>query len=150
MDFSQIMIAIAAIWGAVLSTYTAIRSFSKEKPKIKVKLSYGFLAYGPDLSPQMLLLEAANVGRWTVTLSSCGLTLPSRITPFMTFIKPQSNKEFPCELSPGKNLLVWMEKSELSENLRSHRFRDTIKIRGVYKDAVGNSYTSKSLKFSIE
>ncbi|MHA1228773.1 MAG: hypothetical protein ACTSPV_18760 [Candidatus Hodarchaeales archaeon] len=67
MNWAQLIIAIAAIWGAVLSTYTDIRNFIKEKWRIKVELSYGLLTHDPQLS-KMLLLKAVNIGNQTVNL----------------------------------------------------------------------------------
>lgn len=149
MNLNQTIIAIVAIWGVGLSTYIAIRNFKKEKPKIKVGLSDGILVHGPQISPPMLLLEAANIGKCTVTLSSCGLKLPSKNMPFMVFVRPGCHQGLPYELIPGKNFLVWMEKSDIINELKSHNFKSSIKISGVYKDAVGNSYTSKSLNYKL-
>ena len=46
MNIYQIIIVLVAIWGASLSTYIAIRSFKKEKPQIRVDLSYSSLLNG--------------------------------------------------------------------------------------------------------
>ena len=150
MNIYQIIIALAAIWGAGLSSYIAIRNFGKEKPRIKVKLSNGFLVSDNyQSSPPMIFLEAANIGTFDITLSSCGLKLPSKNMPFMVFVRPGCHQGLPYELIPGKNFLVWMEKSDIINELKSHNFKSSIKISGVYKDAVGNSYTSKSLNYKL-
>lgn len=149
MNIAQIIITVAAIWGAGLSTYTLINNRTKDKPKIKAKLTFGFLTSGPQLSSQMLFLEAANIGNRIVTLSSCGLRLPPRGKRVMIFVKPGGGEELPCEVAPGKNLTVWVEESEIAQDLKSNGFNNTVKISGFYKDAIGNSYTSKSVKFPI-
>jgi len=150
MNIYQIIIALAAIWGAGLSSYIAIRNFGKEKPRIKVKLSNGFLVSdNHQLSPPMIFLEAANIGTFDITLSSCGLKLPSKNMPFMYFTEPGGPQKLPYELGPRKNFRAWMKRSDIINDLQSHNFKATIKISGIFEDAVGNSYTSKTLNFKL-
>jgi len=81
MNIYQIIIVLVEIWGASLSTYIAIRSFKKEKPQIRVDLSYGSLLNGSQETP-FFFLAAAYIGNRTVALSSCGLKLPSKESLF--------------------------------------------------------------------
>lgn len=147
MDYTQILIAIVALWGAALSTYTLTINIRKEKTRVKVDLKFGFLTYGPDLSSQMLFLEAANIGNKEVTMSSCALRLPTKQT--LVFLDPQTNKKLPHKLPPGESLSVWSTESDITERLRSAGFKNAVKIRGVYRDAIGNSYISKSKKLPL-
>jgi len=54
MNIYQIIIALAAMWGAILSSYIATRNFRKDNPRVKVKLSGGFLVFDthPSSPPQ--------------------------------------------------------------------------------------------------
>ncbi|MCD6317512.1 hypothetical protein J7M02_00405 [Candidatus Aerophobetes bacterium] len=149
MDYAHIIIAIVAIWGAGLSTYTLIRNIIKEKPRIKVKITFGVLAQGSHLSPRMLFLEANNVGKPAVTLSSCGLRLPKTANQFLLFIPLGSNKRLPCKLSPWENLTVWMKEASIMQNLKSSGFKNAVKVHGFYKDTVGNLYISKPIKLKL-
>lgn len=148
MNIYQIIIALAAMWGAVLSSYIAIRNFRKDNPRVKVKLSGGFLVFDTHpSSPPMIFLEAANIRTFDITLSSCGLKLPSK--KIMYFTEPGGTQELPYELDPRKNFRVLMKKSHIINELKSYNFKGTIKISGFFEDAVGNSYTSKTLNFKL-
>ncbi|MCK4418330.1 hypothetical protein KAV79_00800 [Candidatus Aerophobetes bacterium] len=77
MNYIQIIIAIVAIWGAGLSTYTAIRNSIKEKFRIKVELGSGFLT-----GDKIAFLKAANIGNRPVTLSSCEFSVKPTIKEY--------------------------------------------------------------------
>lgn len=146
MNIYQIIITLAAIWGAGLSTYIAIRSFKKEKPQIRVNLSYGSFVNGSRETP-VFFLAAANIGNHTVTLSSYGISLPSKESLF--FLGPDGLQKFPYELLPGREFSIQIKKSSIINNLKSQSSKGIIKISGFYIDDVHNYYTSKSLKFQI-
>jgi len=150
MGHTQIIIAIVAIWGASLSTYTAIRNFIKDKFRVKVELGYGILPYGPQYS-KTVLLKAANIGNRTVTLSSRELKAkpPTKEKIELTLTDPEGTVQLPCELAPGKSLHAWKKESDIIEGLRNSGFKGIAKIFGVYRDAIGNSYKSKPLKIKI-
>jgi len=97
----------------------------------------------------MIFLEAANIGTFDITLSSCGLKLPSKNMPSMYFTEPGGTQELPCKLDQRKNFCVWMKRSDIINDLKSYNFKDTIKISGFFEDAVGNSYTSKTLNLKL-
>ncbi|MHA1330678.1 MAG: hypothetical protein ACTSR2_06345 [Candidatus Hodarchaeales archaeon] len=61
-------------------------------------------------------------------------------------MNPEGSERLPCELSPGKNLFVWRKESDIIKGLKASGFKGTVKISGVYKDAVGNSYSSKNFR----
>ena len=95
----------------------------------------------------MIFLEAANIGTFDITLSSCGLKLPSKNT--MYFTEPGGTQKLPYEIDQRKNFRVWMKRSDIINALKSYNFKGTIKISGFFEDAVGNSYTSKTLNFKL-
>lgn len=67
----------------------------------------------------------------------------------MYFTEPGGTQKLPYELAPRKNFRVWMKRSDIINDLKSHNFKGTIKISGIFEDAVGNSYTSKTLNFKL-
>jgi integrase/recombinase XerD len=145
MNIYQIIIAIIAAWGAGLSTYTAIKKFREEKPRIKLELSDIPLIYDdPLLLLCILSLEVTNIGKFTITLSSCGIELPSEN---IFFLESGDGQELPYELEPRKSFCAWMERSDIIKRLESYNFKDDIKISGFCTDTLDNFYTSKTLNF---
>ena len=69
VDWIAPITALVALYGAVLSTYTLISSRRDKRRRVKVELSAGFLATGPDLSAAMLLIKVSNPGHITVIIA---------------------------------------------------------------------------------
>ncbi len=139
---------IIAVYGAVLSTYTAWAARQEKKRKIKVELSYGFSVSPPMVGPKSLFISALNMGKPTVTLTSMGLVLPDK--RYLTPLYPKSNVSFPYALLEGKNCSVWIELKELAEQLKQEGYSGKVSLIGFYNDAIGGKYKSKPLEFDIE
>jgi hypothetical protein len=123
----------------------------EHKREIKVQLAYGFQRdFLGEVSSPLLLSSAMNSGTKTVTLTSSGLILPNKDKRYMFFVEPHSNVHFPYELTEGKSCEVWLTQRELETDLQREGFSGTIKVRGYYRDAIGNQYKSKPIKFNIE
>jgi hypothetical protein len=145
-----IITLIIAMYGAILSTYSIWNARQEHRREVKVRLSYGFSTH--PFAPQglLLIIEALNTGRKTVTLSSTGLILPTKDKKYYTFLRPNSNVTFPYDLPEGKNCSVWIGTKELSENLKQEGYSGKIELKGYYGDAIGGKYKSKSIKFDID
>lgn len=81
MEFSNwdiVITLIIAVYGAGLSTYTIWSARKEHKRELKVELMYGVSTH--PLAPKglLLIIQALNTGRKTVTLSSMGLILPNK------------------------------------------------------------------------
>lgn len=146
----MIITLIIAIYGALLSSYSVWASKQEKKREIKVQLSYGFHAGPPSVGPMMLIISALNTGQKRVTLTSMGLILPKKDEKFLTFLRPDSNVNFPCDLIEGKGCDVWVTTKELAVDLKHEGYSGKVSLKGYYRDAIGGEYRSKSLKFDIE
>lgn len=142
---------LIAIYGALLSTYSIWTRRQEHKREVKVELSYG-ITRSPllEVSPLMLILSALNTGTKMVTLTSMGLILPRKDKKYLTILQPESNVTFPYELLEGKNCSVWIGIEKLAKDLKHEVYSGKIDLKGYYKDAIGNEYRSKSVKFDIE
>lgn len=146
-----IITLIIAIYGAILSTYTIWNSKQEHKREIKVKTTYGFIKSPiTGVSPLMIMSTAMNTGRKTVSITSMGFILPNKDREYLILLKPQSNVIFPYDLAEGKSCQVWDTAKELAEDLKHEGYSGRIDLRGYFKDAIGNEYRSKPMKFSIE
>jgi len=149
MGWVEIIIALVAVYGAIISTYNLIIHRERTKVRVKIKLSFGFLHYSAGLdSKHSLILEAINIGARPVTISSQGFILPNKrqlICP-----NPYSNVQFPLELSEGRNCMSWYELKIIADALAQEGFSGIFKLVGFYRDVAANTYMSKPLKFDID
>ncbi|MGO9019660.1 MAG: hypothetical protein ACLQVJ_15060 [Syntrophobacteraceae bacterium] len=148
MNWTAIVTAAVAVYGAALSTYTLIQNRKEKRRQIRVKLSNGFLTSGPELSPAMLLIEATNPGNRTVILNTVGISLPDKKT--LAFPIPHSNVRFPHPLPEGNSCLVWTPLKELAQQLRQEGYSGKVKLVGFYRDQVGTQYSSNAFAFEID
>jgi hypothetical protein len=139
--------ALVALYGAILSTHHLLLAHREKERTIKVSISNGFFTFGPRLSELMILVEAANPGERTVTLHAPTLRLPDG----KQVVLPSGNSSvsFPYELQEGKSCTAWIEAKELAAALRGHGYSGHVKFRAQFRDAVGNSFTSRPWSFNI-
>lgn len=149
MDSTDIITALVALYGAILSTVVAVREWRAKRPRIRVKTSMGFLdlARG-NVSDAMVFVEAANPGQKPVTLSSVGFILPFKGKVFLR--QPQGSVRIPCELAPESACQVWINARELGQLLRSHGFSGKLKLVGFYGDQVGRTHKSKAFEVDAD
>lgn len=148
MDIKNTITLFVAIYGSVLSTYLAYMQRRDRKPKVKVKVSYGFLTSGSRISDTHILVEAANIGDKPVTVSSSSLELPdgSQVINFTN----NSTSNLPSELTHGKNITFWYDVKPLASELYKRGYRSTIKIRARICDQASNVFFSKSMDFDVD
>ncbi|MGB9845867.1 MAG: hypothetical protein ACPLF9_08930 [Methanothermobacter tenebrarum] len=148
MAWTEYIIAAVAVYGACLSTYTLCVQIIRNRPKVKVKISQGFLTSSMGrLSASMLFLSASNLGQKTVTLSSFGIRIP--YNKQLIIPNPEGDVRFPHELLPGKSCQIWIEVSEIVETLKSEGFSGKINLIGFYRDQTDRTYRSKPFNFDI-
>ena len=148
VSITALVALLIALYGAVLSTYTLVSSRRDKRRQVKVELSTGFLATGPDLSAAMLFIGISNPGHITVTLNIPGIQLPNRET--LVFPDPPSDVRFPHELAPGKGCRVWTPLADLAERLKEKGFSGKVKLVGFCTDAVGTTCKGKSWKLNVD
>jgi hypothetical protein len=69
-----VVTGLVAVYGAVLSTWNAWVKHRDGKPRIQVKVTYGYATAGPHLGPTSLFVTAMNRG-CDLTLSGAGILL---------------------------------------------------------------------------
>ena len=124
---------VIAIYGAVLSTIALVWNIynsSQDKPKVKVRVNFGFTSSAVGTSGHLLIVTAINKGKRSVYLFSMGL---------------RSGKEdllnlktsgLPCEVKGGGSHSEWFEVKELKDRQFDYAW---------YRDATGKIYKSKSI-----
>ena len=129
------------LYGVILTTYTIIKSNKEKRRQISVKVSNGWLVYGPELSKFMLIITIANPGNRTVAINTPHIKLPDRRVMF--FPRPSSNVTFPHELEEGKDCTVWNEMEMLKHSLIKHGYSGKVKLEANVSDRTGKVYKAK-------
>ena len=142
---TEIITALVAVYGALLSTYIALREWKGRSPNIKVNLSMGFYYLGASVSDAQVSLDASNPGEKAVSLSSLGLILPDKTR--VAFMEDESHVTFPYKILPESSCKVWWDARGLAHGLRSMGFSGELKLVGFYGDEVGRTYESKPFEF---
>jgi hypothetical protein len=62
IDVRWAVTVLVAGYGAVLSTYNTYISRKQSRHQIKVKISFGWLTYGPNLGDDMVMTESRSPG----------------------------------------------------------------------------------------
>lgn len=145
MDTIAIITIAIAIYGAFLSTYTAIDRIKENRVKIEVEMRLGFIL---PSKKQLVFLSAGNHGRKPVSMG-IGLFITPDGTSFITEGIGESPK-MPCEISPGQKCEVWLEAELIADFLTEQGFKGKNKLGGMFKDQLGNTYKAKPLEFDIE
>ena len=137
----EISAGVVAWYGAIVATLSAFilfLNYLRDRGRIKVKLSQGFLAYGSNLGKDVqLFIEAINVGRRPVTLTSVGFSLKNGKQ--LVIIKPEPIN-FPYELQEGKSIQVWVDKNDIFQSVPREKTKITC---AWYRDATGKIYKTK-------
>lgn len=144
----QIITAIVAFYGAVLSTITVVMTRRDKKRRLHTSIRYGLLTYGPTLSPPHLLLVAANPGHVSVTIRSAAVWLSNGKTA--PILPGQSEISMPHEFLPGQSATCWVEVHPLAQALHDKGVSGGVKLRAQFSDATGKEYLSKAIRFNVD
>lgn len=136
LDFSQIYSPIVATLAFGLSLLLAIYEIRKNKPRVKIKISYGTLMnFNNESSESLFVFDIHNVGHIPVTISSCGWFHPDNTRS--QWLIPY-NLRLPYEIAPHKITDAYFAKRWL------HQYKSVENICGFYvKDEEGNMWKKK-------
>lgn len=140
LSWSDVLTALVAIYGAVLSTIVFIKEQQKNRRQVNLTLTYGFLTFDHGLSDQMLIFQISNPGYKNVTINGPQLRLhdnKSMIFPF-----PNSNVKFPYTLEEGKSVHTWIELKELIRGLKANGYNGTVKFKAKISDQTGKDFST--------
>jgi hypothetical protein len=146
IDLKWAVAVIVAAYGAGLSSYNTYIARKQSQHQIAVKVTFGWLTNGPNLSEDMLMVEASNPGHRAITLTSVGFLL--RDGRQLALLDPQGSKSLPHHLAEGTNIMHWIPMREMSDTLHKNGLTGKVKLRGFYKDAVGATHQSERASFN--
>ena len=111
-------------------------------PSLRVKLAFGCLVDGPELSEQMLLFTVANPN-YDRPVQLVSLHLPLKGVADLVFPYLDGERRMPCIVEPGTKFTFWVSLSAVETTLRSRNY--TGPIHAVATDAPGNEHVSNSV-----
>jgi hypothetical protein len=147
-SWSTVITASVALYGAALSTINALWAWRDKRRVVRVSASRGFPVIGPDLGPEMIVLEAVNSGNQSVNLKSAGFRFPDSRQAILP--QAQGTVRLPYELKGGDGCNVWADPRDLAFQLRNQGFAGTLKLVPFYVDALGRKHNGKPFDFNIE
>lgn len=147
----NIVTTVIALWGAVLSSWI----FFKERFKtIKVSLGIGLIKYpvpfgtSKSVSDPILSVDANNHTNRIAVLEIPEIELSSKDKSILVNYK--SNITFPYELKPYNRCVAWVDLKNFAKNMVEKGHSGTIRIRGVYRDALGKKYKGKYMDLDLD
>lgn len=137
----RVTTAVVAAYGAILSSYVALRTLGKDRRRLRISAGLGVIARGPQYERTVVTLRAENIGHRGVQLSSCGFVVGGSLMFVPTGI--QGSVVLPTELKDGAGCSMLIEVHDLVERLKQVGFGPRGKVRVFFKDALGTTFTSK-------
>lgn len=143
-----IVTGLVAVYGAFLATWNAVTKHLETKPRIKVKITFGWPTFGPELGPDSIVITAFNEGQHPVTLVAGGLRLPDNSTTHHP--EPSGTVKFPHELERAQSCFMFIPKRVVAETVIRAGFSGTVDVKGFYRDALDKTYTGEPVEVIIQ
>jgi len=139
------------LYGALLTTYTIIKSNKKKKPQLSVSVllrwrpKYRYSKVGSEVHSILV----TNTGSKKVKVNTPYLELPSGESIFS--IPSSSPYRFPMWLESWDNCFILMEMKQIKDRLVELGNKGTVKLKGKVSDATDMVYLSKeSIDFNVD
>ena len=153
----NIILAIAAIYGAAMSTVNQlqIRRQMQRRLSVSVKQAVMDLPRIPDAQGgrsaapvHLFIIQAVNSGLLPVTLKDAGIIFPDG--KFLTkAFSPRRDKQFPLELLPGNDHEVHVDSYDVLNAIKGNGINGEIVVQGYFTTPL-KQYKSKRVRLNVE
>jgi hypothetical protein len=147
--FSTSTLVVGTI-SALTLAWTIIWSVStrrlKTRPQLKVRSTWAFLTYGPEVGPLCIQTTAANTGLAPVTVDSCSMLVGSKRGSRVAIIEwvNQNPQPLPVRLEPGEHWTGLAHADSIKVGLDHHLGRRRRwRVRPLVGDPAGRSYKAR-------
>lgn len=147
MSTIEIITAVIAIYGALLSTVTFALHKLEKRQRIKVKLWLGFVAVGPSNPEDVVIMEAANAGSVAVHLSNCCIRLPDKQQFVARF---HYDKPLPVTISPGESVQAFLASEKFMETLKKNDYPTIVTVSAEFSNKAGKVFRSKKETLNLD
>ena len=139
MDWIEIIIALVALYGALLSTWNFVQNIRSRKRKLTVQIEKGRSASGQDI----IIMRIKNPpGYATVTFDSPQFILPN--DKIVMIGNPLNGVRFPYELTGGNHCPIIYLKQDVERGAKSFEYSGVIELRAKVVDGADKAYISKT------
>jgi len=136
---------LAAGWGAILSTCVFLWQLLENTRRMKVTLNISLTKNNFGNVETLLSLQASNISKRPISLSSYGLKLPDEK---QLWFPNESPDRFPTTLTDGHACTMWRNIRSLAQSIKDEGFSGDISIIGLFRDVTGKEYHSKKMIFN--
>jgi len=151
MDLTEIIIAIAAFWGAILSTITLIQKLLEDKPRITVHPGMTAEHFNNEV---YIVLIVRNFGKKSVTLSYAYVEEIPKISFIQKILniiyKKREERPFGSTEDRIDKIEVFSHKNYaipiLIYDVPDKWLKSTVDLQGTVIDQLGNEYRSEVIK----
>ncbi len=142
-NLKDVVLFLLAIYAAILSTLNFVQARRKERRSIRVRMSTSLPAYGPELGPPHLTIEAVNDGHREVTVDTLTIELPDggHLATFTPGGLPgYPDTPLPARLGEGDVARKLFSYGAVGRALLGRGISNKIAVTPVCKDTVGGQY----------
>jgi hypothetical protein len=154
----NVILAIAAVYGAVMSTINQIqiRRQTQRRLLVSMKQDVRQLPRIPDAqggrtaaSVHLFVIQAVNSGLVPVTLKGTGMILPDGNLLTQGFVPKQGSKPFSLELVSGADHEVHMDAYEVLKAIKGNGISGHVIVQGYFTTPL-KQYKSKKVHLNVE
>jgi hypothetical protein len=147
INWTDIVVAIAAFWGALLSTVIFIKDLKKGKSKLQVKTATSLLGL-PTGSRWQIRVKAINTGSVTIKLAAIHIAMPDGKN-YVQIHSPTS-PSLPYDLPPHESYTHFFDEERFRIKAKELGLVGKIKIVPFVTDQMEKDYRSKPFKINLK
>lgn len=152
-DILSLLIAIAAVWGAFLSTKVFFAQRAEKRPNIRVQLRTAItsslrLNESEFEGFRLFSVEAANIGAVPVTLDGCGFFFPNNT--YWKVLHPFIRVEFPYLLQPGTRCDVMVRVDDVLKDLSKQGFTSAVDVVPFFSDQLSREWRGEPFTIPVD
>ena len=140
LTIEPIVTSTIAILGLGLSIYNTMQARRDKRPQLRVRVTFGFLTFGPQLSDEKIFFDVGNPWNQSITVVSLLIPLPDKRS--IAFLELEGQNQMPVTLAPGISTQFWFNLDQLAAETFKAGINRHRKFRVMARDALGNEYLS--------
>lgn len=140
------IIAIIAIYGAILSSITAFWLWRDRHPQIRIRL-YAAIEATHDDTDIFIVWRAQNIGAKPLTLTEAGFILPNKLRYFIGL--SEHIGAFPHEIVPGNDYILSTRIKTIVHGFQEIGLFGAIQFTGFGSSETGEVFRGGELKLDI-